>query len=152
VAGNAGTIGSSTSVTHTLSLGASKLNVVLMQLKSSARAKAEVATKSTVAISLSTSISKVCAGFVRRASSNVSGRSNAQTIHNLVVKAIVALALKGSKAERFDSGRTGRLRLKSPRVSEERWLSRASSWQRPFPSVKTAKANGPATGLSASAA
>jgi hypothetical protein len=62
------------------------------------------------------------------------------------------VALKGSKAERFDSGRTGRLRLKSPRVSEERWLSRASSWQRPFPSVKTAKANGPATGLSASAA
>src|SRR6202040_2514738 len=45
-----GTFGSSKSATHTLSLGERKLNVVLMQLKSSARAKAGAATKSTVAI------------------------------------------------------------------------------------------------------
>jgi hypothetical protein len=45
-----GTFGSSKSATHTLSLGERKLNVVLMQLSSSARAKAGIATKSTVAI------------------------------------------------------------------------------------------------------
>src|ERR1700724_4045567 len=45
-----GIFGSSQAVTHTLSLGESKLNVVLMQLKSSARAKAGAATKSTIAI------------------------------------------------------------------------------------------------------
>src|ERR1700724_200031 len=45
-----GIFGSSKPVTHTLSLGESKLNVVLMQLKSSARAIAGAATKSAVAI------------------------------------------------------------------------------------------------------
>src|ERR1700730_12093993 len=45
-----GTFGSSKLETHTLSLGESKLNVVLMQLKSSARAIAGAATKSAVAI------------------------------------------------------------------------------------------------------
>src|SRR5205807_1879535 len=56
-----GTLGSSKSATHTLSLGERKLNVVLIQLSSSARAKAGTATKSTVAIKHSfnsTSISK----------------------------------------------------------------------------------------------
>src|ERR1700730_5871184 len=45
-----GTFGSSKSATHTLSLGERKLNVVLIQLNSSARAKAGTATKSTAAI------------------------------------------------------------------------------------------------------
>jgi hypothetical protein len=45
-----GTFGSSKPVIHTLSLGESKLKVVLTQLNSSARAKAGAATKSTVAI------------------------------------------------------------------------------------------------------
>src|ERR1700730_6939897 len=45
-----GTFGSSKSATHTLSFGERKINVVLMQLSSSARAKAGIATKSTVAI------------------------------------------------------------------------------------------------------
>src|SRR3984893_16417002 len=45
-----GTLGSSKSATHTLSLGERKLNVVLMQLSSSARAKAGIATRNTVAI------------------------------------------------------------------------------------------------------
>src|SRR3984893_582908 len=45
-----GTLGSSKSATHTLSLGERKLNVVLMQLSSSARAKAGIAKRNTVAI------------------------------------------------------------------------------------------------------
>src|ERR1700681_3456208 len=48
--GTPGTFGSSKSATHTLSLGERKLNVVLMQLSSSARAKAGIATRNTVAI------------------------------------------------------------------------------------------------------
>src|SRR5580704_12728314 len=44
------TFGSSKSATHTLSLGERKLNVVLTQLSSSARAKVEAATKRTAAI------------------------------------------------------------------------------------------------------